>query len=142
MRYLTLSEVIDLHAAVLAQTGGASGVRDIGLLESAIAQPQVTFGGLDLHPALVDKAAALGFALIANHPFLDGNKRAGHAAMEVFLVLNGHELAASVDEQERMMLSVAAGDADRVALATWLSAHVRRVETDTDAAPDSLTDAE
>jgi death-on-curing protein len=130
MRYLTLSEVIDLHSAVIAQTGGASGVRDIGLLESAIAQPQATFGELDLHPSLVDKAAALGFALIANHPFLDGNKRAGHAAMEVFLVLNGHELAAAVDEQERMMLSVAAGEADRVALAAWLLAYVRRVETD------------
>ncbi|HWB14931.1 MAG TPA: type II toxin-antitoxin system death-on-curing family toxin [Vicinamibacterales bacterium] len=130
MRYLTLSEVIDLHSAVIAQTGGASGVRDIGLLESAIAQPQATFGEFDLHPSLVDKAAALGFALIANHPFLDGNKRAGHAAMEVFLVLNGHELAAAVDEQERMMLSVAAGEADRVALAAWLLAYVRRVETD------------
>ena len=71
-------------------------------LESALAQPQMTFGGEDLYPTLVDKAAALGYALIKNHPFLDGNKRTGHAAMEVFLVLNGYEIHADVEEQEHV----------------------------------------
>lgn len=73
-----------------------------------MAQPQITFDGEELYPTLVEKASALGFALIKNHPFMDGNKRTGHAAMEVFLVLNGFEIDASVDEQEQIILSVAA----------------------------------
>ena len=68
----------------------------------------------------MDKAAALGYSLIRNHGFLDGNKRLAHAAMEVFLVLNGMELRASVDEQERFMLSLAAGEVSREGLADWL----------------------
>lgn len=120
MRYLTLGEVVTLHRQVLAQSGGGSGIRDLGLLESALQQPKATFGGTDLHPTVVEKAAALGFALIANHAFLDGNKRIGHAAMEVCLILNGFVIDASVDEQERVMLDVAAGERDRDGLATWL----------------------
>ena len=121
MRYLTLGEVVELHQRVLATSGGASGIRDLGLLESALAQPKATFGGADLHPTLIDKAAALGFSLVANHPFLDGNKRIGHAAMETFLLLNGYEIDASVDDQERVMLDVAAGAMDRVTFAVWLA---------------------
>jgi death-on-curing protein len=101
MRYLTLAEVVELHELVLAATGGAAGVRDLGGLESALAQPKATFDGRDLHQTLVEKAAALGFSLVQNHPFVDGNKRTAHAAMETFLVLNGSEIAASVNEQER-----------------------------------------
>lgn len=127
MRHLTLGEVVDLHRRLLAVSGGATGIRDIGLLESALAQPAATFAGTDLHPTLVDKAAALGFSLVANHPFVDGNKRIGHAAMEVFLVLNGHEIEASVDEQERLMLDVASGHLDREQLADWLRQHVSKV---------------
>ena len=78
----------------------------------------------DLHRTIADKAAALGFALIANHPFIDGNKRVGHAAMEVFLVLNGLEIDASVGDQERVVLSVAAGDLDRAGLSQWLKSHL------------------
>jgi death on curing protein len=88
---------------------------------------QRMFDGSDLHPTLVDKAAALGFALVANHPFVDGNKRAGHAAMEVFLVLNDHEIDASVDEQEHLMLNVASGLVDRAELAGWLRKHVKKI---------------
>jgi len=84
----------------------------------------MTFGGAELYPSLVDKAAALGYALIKNHPFLDGNKRTGHAIMEVFLVLNGHEIRATVDEQEHVMLQVAASEIDREEFTTWLRAHV------------------
>ena len=93
-------------------------------LESALAQPQMTFGGEELYPMLVDKAAVLGYALIKNHPFLDGNKRTGHAAMEVFLVLNGYEIYATVDEQEHMILQVAAGEIDREEFTAWLRTHV------------------
>ena len=120
MRYLTLGEVVELHRRLLLQTGGAQGIRDIGLLESAIAQPKATFDGADLHLTLADKAAALGFSLVANHAFVDGNKRIGHAAMEVFLSLNGYEFQATVDEQERLMLDVAAGVTDRSALTRWV----------------------
>lgn len=86
--------------------------------------PPQRFDGADLHPTLVDKAAALGFSLLANHPFVDGNKRIGHAAMEVFLVLNGCEIQASVDDQEHLMLAVASGALDRQQLASWLNQHV------------------
>lgn len=99
IRFLTLVEVVELHRQIIGQSGGALGIRDRGALESALAQPRMTFGGEDLYPTLVDKAAAIGFSLVMNHPFIDGNKRIGHAAMEVFLVMNGYEIDASVDEQ-------------------------------------------
>ena len=82
MRFLTLIEVLELHRRIIGQSGGAFGIRDVGLLESAIAQPRMTFGGEDLYPSLLEKAAALGFSIIMNHPFVDGNKRTGHAATE------------------------------------------------------------
>lgn len=125
MRYLTVIEVLALHGQVIEQSGGKDGVRDLGLLESAIAQPMMTFDGIDLYVSIVDKAVALGFSLIMNHPFVDGNKRTGHAAMEVFLVLNGLEIVASVEEQERVILSVAAGDTGREVFLDWLQVHVR-----------------
>ena len=100
------------------------GVLNLGGLESALAQPRMTFGGKDLYPAVVDKAAALGYSLIQNHPFVDGNKRTGHAAMEVFLVVNGFEVQSSVDEQERIILQVASGEMDREAFTIWLRDHV------------------
>jgi death-on-curing protein len=127
MRYLSLGEVVDLHQALLEQTGGATGIRDLGMLESALAQPRATFGGTDLHPTLIAKAAALGFSLALNHPFVEGNKRVAHAAMEVFLVLNGLELTSAVDEQERLMLDLAAGRLTRVELSNWLEEHTAPV---------------
>jgi len=113
MRFLTLDEVLELHRIAIDRSGGSPGVRDQGLLESALAQPEMTFAGRDLYPTLADKAAALGYSLVMNHPFVDGNKRVGHATMETFLVLNGHEIAADVDEQERVVLGVAAGTISR-----------------------------
>jgi len=127
MRLLTLGDVVELHRRLIEQSGGATGIRDLSVLESALAQPGATFDGVDLHVTLVDKAAALGFALVANHPFIDGNKRVGHAAMEVMLMLNGYEIDASVDEQERLVLDVASGIIRRDALTRWLAAHVVEV---------------
>ena len=124
MQYLTLSEVLEVHRQVMAQSGGAEGLMHLPALESALAQPQMTFGGEDLYPTLVDKAAALGYALIHNHPFLDGNKRTGHAAMEVFLVLNDYEIRAAVDEQEHVILQVAASEINREEFTAWLRIHV------------------
>jgi len=125
MRYLFLGEVIDLHRRILQETGGASGIRDLGALDSAVAQPRATFGGVDLYPTVVEKAAALCFSLVQNHPFVDGNKRVGHAAMETFLVINGAEIDATVDDQERLMLDLAAGRIDRSQLTDWLRQHLR-----------------
>lgn len=128
MRYLSLAEVIELHRRVVDQSGGASGLRDTGRLESAVAQPRISFGGRDLYPSLIEKAGALCFSLVQNHPFVDGNKRLGHAAMEVFLILNGHEIRASVDEQETVIIGVASGQVSRESLVEWLTEHV--FETD------------
>lgn len=120
MRYLSLVQVVELHRRVMARTGGGSGIRDSGALESAVAQPAMTFGGVDLYPALAEKAAAMAHAIVQNHPFVDGNKRTGHAAMEVFLVLNGYEINADVDEQEQLFLNLAAGQMKRDELAAWI----------------------
>ena len=127
MRLLTLGDVVELHRRLIEQSGGATGIRDLSLLESALAQPCATFDGVDLNATLIEKAAALGFALVANHPFIDGNKRVGHAAMEVMLVLNGYEIDAPIDEQERLVLDVASGIIRRDALARWLAVHVVKV---------------
>ncbi len=126
MRYLTLAEVVALHDLILQTTRGAAGVRDLGGLESALAQPKATFEGRDLHETLNEKDAALCVSLVQNHPFVDGNKRTAHAAMETFLVLNGSEIVASVDEQERVMTEVAAGRLVRSQMVAWLRDHVRR----------------
>ena len=124
MRYLSFAEVLELHRLVVAQAGGAGGLRDLGALESAVAQPRATFGGVDLYPTLAAKAAALGHALALNHAFVDGNKRVAHAALETFLVLNGHELAAAVDAAEQQMLRLAAGEVSREQFAVWVAQHL------------------
>ena len=120
MRYLTLAETLELHRRILAESGGSAGVRDLGALESAVAQPLASFGGQDLYPSLVEKGAALAFSLVKNHAFVDGNKRVAHAAMEVFFLLNGAELHAAVDEQEEFWLELAAGQRSREELVEWL----------------------
>jgi death-on-curing protein len=112
---------------VVAQSGGATGLRDHGALDSAVAQPMMAFGGQDLYPSLADKATALGFSLIMNQPFVDGNKRIGHAALETFLVLNGHELVALVDEQEKVILQVAAGKMPRDEFLGWIAKHLMKI---------------
>jgi death on curing protein len=125
MRYLSLGEVLLLHARVLERSGGATGLRDLGALQSALAQPTMTFDEHDLYPTLETKAAALAYSLVMNHPFVDGNKRIGHAAMEVFLVLNGVEVVASVDEQESVFLRLADGQSSREQLTEWLASRLR-----------------
>lgn len=127
MRHLSLAEVLELHQRILEETGGASGVRDLGALQSALAQPRMTFGGADLYPDLPAKAGALGFSLIQNHPFVDGNKRTGHAALDAFLMLNGFELAATVDDAESSVVAVATGRLDRDGLTDWVRSRTRPI---------------
>jgi death on curing protein len=122
MRYLTLSEVLELYRRLIEQTGGGPGIRDLGSLQSA--QVHMTFGGQELYPTIVEKAAPLGFSIIRNHPFVDADKRTGHAAMETFLVLNGFEIDAPADEQERIILGAASGEIRREDLVHWLQGHI------------------
>jgi death-on-curing protein len=124
MRYLTLSEVLDLYRQVIERSGGAVGILSLGGLESAIAQPRMSYGGADLYSSVIEKAGALGFSLVQNHPFVDGNKRTAHAAMETFLMMNGFELNASVDEQTCIILQVASGLMKREGFVEWLRGHI------------------
>ena len=125
MRYLTVNEVLEIYDRVMQQSGGAVGIRDLGLLESAVAQPRMTFDGEELYPTLIEKASALGFSLIQNHPFVDGNKRVGHAGMELFLILNDYEINARADDQVNTILQVAAGKMGRDVLTDWLRVHIK-----------------
>lgn len=125
--YLSLLEVLDLHRQLIKTSGGTMGLRDFGLLQSAIAQPRMTFGGQDLYPSLIDKAVALGFSLMMNHPFVDGNKRTAHASMETFLILNKKEIIADIDEQERIILAVASGDFTRSEFINWLQQNTESI---------------
>jgi death-on-curing protein len=124
MRYLTVQETLEIYRRVMQTTGGFAGVRDLNALESAIAQPRASFDGKDLYPTLADKAAAIGFSIIQNHPFVDGNKRTGHAVMEIFSMLNGSEIDAAIEEQEKTILQVASGKLKREEFAAWLSIHL------------------
>jgi death-on-curing protein len=127
-RYLDLGEVLELYRLMMEQSGGIVGIRDLGLLESALAQPRATFGGVELYPSVVEKAGALGFSLIQNHAFVDGNKRIGHASMEVFLVMNGYEIEARVEAQEGIVVGVASGEVSRRGFIEWLQEHVVTTE--------------
>jgi len=129
MRYLSISEVFEIHDRIISSSGGSRGIRDLNALESAVNQPRQTFDQNDLYPDIISKAAALSFSLVMNHPFVDGNKRVGHAAMETFLILNGYEIVASVDEQESIMLSLAAGKLSRANFLEWLNNHINHITT-------------
>ena len=123
MNYINLDKILALHNHIIQTSGGSAGIRDHGGLESAIAQPRMTFGGQDLYPTVEEKASAFCFSLIQNHPFVDGNKRVGHAAMEVFLFFNGYRIDATVDIQEQIILGVASGEVSREQLVKWLKEH-------------------
>jgi death-on-curing protein len=107
--FLSVDVILKIHRRVIEEFGGDPGLRDRGLLESAVAIPQSTFGGVELHAGLPEKAAAYHFHLCANHPFMDGNKRVAVAAAEVFLLINGPELSASDNDVEELTLGLAAG---------------------------------
>lgn len=125
MRMLSLDELLALYFRIMRETGGAARVLDIGAVKSAIAQPKMTFDGVELYPSLAEKAAAIGYSLIANHPFMDGNKRIGQAVMEAVLLRNGHEVDASIDEQEEVILRAARGEMTRRELSLWVQTHMR-----------------
>jgi death-on-curing protein len=126
-QYLTVPQILFLHARLIDETGGSHGLRELGLLEAASARPQATFGGEDLYPDLFSKAAALLDSLINNHPFVDGNKRAGIAAAGLFLRQNGHHLIATNPELETFTLKVASSRVEIIDIAAWLQIHSQPV---------------
>lgn len=123
MKTLSKNQVTALHSALIREFGGIDGILDEGLLESALAAPFQTFGGEPVYPSLQAKAAQLGFGLIRNHPFVDGNKRIGAHTMLVFLAVNGIELRYEQQELIDIVLSVAAGQIDRQGLLQWILDH-------------------
>lgn len=125
MRFPDIDYVLREQERIVDDAGGLHGIRDMHLLLSALGQPLQTFGGEELYPDLISKAAALGYFLIRNHPFVDGNKRIGHAMMEWVLRANRFEMMKEIDDQERTILAVAAGELSLDALTAWLRERVR-----------------
>jgi len=123
--FLTKETVLVLHEMSLKQYGGDVGIRDHGLLESALAQPQSGIASGYLHRFPFEMAAAYGFHLARNHPFFDGNKRTAWLAANLFLELNGWELSVAANDAVAMMLAVAAGETDKSSFATWIEAKSR-----------------
>lgn len=121
--FLTLEEVIEAHRDQIQRYGGAEGIRDLGLLQSAVAMPQASFGGEFLHKDIFEMAGAYLFHIVQNHPCVDGNKRTGTVAAIVFLTLNNADLEADNDTLEALVLSVARGEANKVAIAEFLRTH-------------------
>jgi death on curing protein len=124
--WLDIDIVLDFHAEQLALFGGAEGMRDRGLLESALARPINKFGYGET--GIAELAAAYGFGIARNHPFIDGNKRTALASMIVFLGINGLDLDAPQETTTAMILSLAAGEITEDVLARWIAEHVRPLD--------------
>lgn len=124
MRVLTKSQIIRLHKDLIAESGGSYEIRDDGLLDSAINAPFQSFGGAELYPTILEKASRLGFGLIKNHPFVDGNKRIGAHVMIVFLALNHIELVYEDKELIDLILNIASGSKSEKHLLNWLQNHI------------------
>lgn len=120
---LSKSQILLIHDQLISETGGSSGLRDEGMLDSALNAPFQTFGREDVYPSLQKKAARLCFGLVKNHPFVDGNKRIGAHAMLVFLALNGIELQHTQSELSDVILQLAAGEIEATDLLRWILAH-------------------
>lgn len=119
MNYPTVEQALFIHYRLIEETGGSHGVRDISLLQSALARPMATFGQTDLYPDIFTKAAALMHSLIKNHPFIDGNKRTAITTASIFLIRNGYKISASNKELERFTLKVASTYTEIQEIAKW-----------------------
>lgn len=123
--YLSVEQLLELYRVLIRKFGGRSGVRERGGLESAAARPAMTFGGDDLYPDLAAKAGALMHSLVLNHPFVDGNKRIGAAAAELFLRVNGAVLDATDEELQAVTLATVSGEVQVEALTIWFRQRIR-----------------
>ncbi|MDZ7969603.1 MAG: type II toxin-antitoxin system death-on-curing family toxin [Nostoc sp. DedSLP03] len=125
LKFLTISQVLDIHQRQTQRFGGTLGVRDEGLLDSALAQPQATFGGELLHPTIHEQAAAYLYHLAMNHPFIDGNKRTAFAVMLTFLSLNGYTLNASQEQAYNLVIQVVQKEISKEELSTFLQLYLQ-----------------
>lgn len=122
-RFLDLDEVLRLHRELIVSYGGDDGIRDTGMLQSALAMPQATYAGHLLHPDLFAQAAAYLFHLVQNHPFVDGNKRIGAASALVFLAMNDIAIVGDEDGLVELTMATASGARGKEAIASWFRSH-------------------
>ena len=120
---LTKEQVVSIHSSLIKASGGTDGVRDEGLLESALESPFQTFDEHDLYPSIIQKAARIGYSLVSNHSFIDGNKRIGIHIMLVFLAINGIDISCTQEDLIKIGLSLADGTMTFEELSAWLSSH-------------------
>lgn len=119
--------IIYFHEQLINLYGGTLGIRDEGLLESALEKPKATFGGSCLHDSLAKMAAAYGFHICKNHPFIDGNKRIALVAMDTFLQKNGYEISAPEKDVYEVMMKLASGDITKAELTAWLETNISKL---------------
>jgi death-on-curing protein len=125
MRFLTIERVIAIHDYMIMNYGGLNGIRDVGLLASAIEMPKATMFGEYLHPSIYDKAAAYLYHIIGNHPFIDANKRTGSASALIFLDMNNIELSVNEAELEELVVRTAQGQTEKAEISKFFEASVR-----------------
>lgn len=124
MKWISKEQVLSLHSELVADFGGLDGIRDEAMLDSALNAPFQTFEGVDLYPGVIEKAARIGFGLVKNHPFVDGNKRIGTHMMLMFLNLNNVSLEYEDNELVEVIFSIASGDMDDKRLQEWIENHI------------------
>ncbi|MGA2625173.1 MAG: type II toxin-antitoxin system death-on-curing family toxin [Bacteroidota bacterium] len=123
VHFIPQEVVLTIHADLLQRYGGAPGLRDSGLLDSALAQPKITVAGKYANKSIFDKAAAYGFHICKNHPFVDGNKRVAFVLMDIFLQKNGWEVTSTEEEAYRTIMDLASGKLTKSQLSNWLKEH-------------------
>ena len=123
---ISVSETIYIHDILIERFGGSSGIRDVGLLESALARPFQTFDGADLYPESIEKAADLIQSLLNNHPFVDGNKRTAYVLMRLILINDGYDIVASQEEKYQIVISASKGKARFDDIKIWIEAQLQR----------------
>lgn len=124
MKWMSKEQVLSLHSELVTEFGGVDGIRDEAMLDSSLNTPFQTFEGVDLYPGVIEKAARIGYGLVKNHPFVDGNKRIGTHIMLMFLSLNNILLEYEDDDLIDVILSIASGDMDDEKLREWIENHI------------------
>lgn len=128
IKFIPEEVVLLIHSILIERYGGSPGIRDTNLLDSALAQPKMTVGGKYLHKTIFDKAAAYGFHLCKNHPFVDGNKRVAFVLMDLFLQKNGWEIISGETSAYVMMMNLANSQLSKAQLSNWLEANCRSLK--------------
>ena len=126
IKYLSIEQILAIHEELIKSYGGSHGVRDRGLLESAVFRPQTTVFGEEAYPTVFEKCAVLGYSLIQNHSFLDGNKRTGFAVMHLMLLINGYDLTSDTKEEIYMTENIASGKMRETEITKWLKQYSKK----------------